>query len=68
MNSWVNEGATDRMIRIVLAVILAVIGMFSGGPWAVVLYVLALLSLLTGLLGICPLYKLFGIDTAKHRT
>lgn len=68
MSSWVNEGATDRMIRIFLAVVLAVVGMFSYGAWTVVLYVLAILSLLTGLSGFCLLYKVVGLNTAKHRT
>lgn len=67
-NNRVNEGASDRMIRVLLAVILAVIGLFVHGVWSAVLYILSILSLLTGLSGVCLLYRLFGINTTHRRT
>lgn len=55
-----NEGAADRLIRIVVG--LAVLSLAFVGPetpWAW----LGLVPLLTGLVGFCPLYRLLGIRT-----
>ena len=55
-----NEATFDRAIRIVLG--LAVLSLYFIGPktpWAF----LGLVPLLTGALGSCPLYTLFGIST-----
>lgn len=56
-----NEGGLDRTFRIVLGLLLILFGYVSGGTWEIVLYVLALVPLLTGLIGWCPLYRLFHI-------
>jgi hypothetical protein len=58
-----NEGGLDRTFRIVLGLLLILAGFVSGGTWGIVLYVAALVPLLTGLIGWCPLYSLFHIDT-----
>jgi hypothetical protein len=55
-----NEHPIDRVIRVVvgLAILpLAFVGPHT--PWAY----LALIPLLTGLLGTCPLYRVLGIST-----
>jgi uncharacterized membrane protein len=62
-----NEGGLDRTFRIVLGLLLILAGYVSGGTWGVILYVLALVPLLTGLIGWCPLYRLFYIDTCGLR-
>jgi hypothetical protein len=43
--------------------LLILAGFVSGGTWGILLYVVALVPLLTGLIGWCPLYSLFHIDT-----
>lgn len=58
-----NEGGLDRTFRIVLGLLLILAGFVSGGTWGIVLYVLALVPLLTGVIGWCPLYSLFRINT-----
>ena len=62
-----NVGATDRIIRIVVGVVLLLLGLLS--PFDVALRVLILLiagiALVTGLLGTCGIYALFGISTRK---
>lgn len=63
----INEGGLDRTFRIVLGLLLILFGYVSGGTWGIVLYVLALVPLLTGLIGWCPLYSLFHIDTCGLR-
>lgn len=61
-----NESNLDRVIRIVLAIVLFVVGLYSlSGVWQAVFYVVALILLFTGVSGFCALYKLFGISTYK---
>ncbi|CAB1130091.1 conserved protein of unknown function [Candidatus Hydrogenisulfobacillus filiaventi] len=61
----VNEGTTDRVIRVVLGIVLIVLAVAGwlkpAGPW--VFGILGAVSLLTGLTGFCALYRLFGIST-----
>lgn len=64
-----NMGATDRSIRILLALVIGVLyylGIISGTIGTVVL-VFAGVFLTTSFLGFCPLYVLFGISTCKLR-
>jgi hypothetical protein len=58
-----NEGGLDRTFRIVLGLLLILSGYVAGGTWGIVLYVVAIVPLLTGAIGWCPLYSLFRIDT-----
>ena len=58
-----HEGGLDRTFRIVLGFLLILAGYVSGGTWGIVLYILAMVPLLTGLIGWCPLYSLFHMDT-----
>ncbi|HAF49015.1 MAG TPA: DUF2892 domain-containing protein [Anaerolineaceae bacterium] len=62
-----NMGSTDKIIRLVLAALIAVLYITNViiGTWAIVLGILAVILLVTGLVGVCPLYKLFGISTNK---
>lgn len=60
-----NMGSTDKIIRISLAVIIAIL-FFTGtitGTLGIVLLVLAGVFLLTSLVSFCPLYAPFGIKT-----
>lgn len=62
-----NMSNLDRILRIIIAAVVAIL-YFTGvltGTWAIVLGVLALIFLLTGLIGFCPLYTLFGFSTKK---
>ena len=55
-----NEGTVDRVIRVIVG--LGVLSLVFVGP-KTLLGLLGLIPLLTGLLGRCPLYTLFGIKT-----
>lgn len=59
-----NEGTLDRVVRVVLG--LALLSLVFVGPhtW---LGWLGVVPLLTGIMGFCPAYRLFGINTA-HAT
>ena len=63
-----NIGTADRIIRAVLAVIMAVL-YFSGtvtGTLGIILLVLAGVFLLTSLISFCPLYAPFKFSTRKQ--
>jgi hypothetical protein len=56
----INEGVVDRSLRVLVGVVLiglAVSGVV--GPWAYI----GLVPLVTGAVGLCPLYTLLGIST-----
>ncbi len=56
----VNEGTIDRIIRVVIGI--ALISLVFTGPqtmWGLV----GIVPLVTGLVGFCPAYKLFGLST-----
>jgi Na+(H+)/acetate symporter ActP len=62
-----NMGSIDRIIRIILAVLVAVL-YFTGnisGAAAVILGILAIIFILTSFIGFCPLYLPFGIKTFR---
>jgi len=61
----VNEGKLDRAIRIVLG--LALIAMVFIGPQTLWGWIGAV-PLLTGLVGYCPLYSIFGINTCAMKS
>ena len=61
-----NVGSTDRLIRIVLGLILAVVGFFFvQSALGVILGIVGLVLLVTGALSWCPLYIPFKISTRK---
>lgn len=64
-----NMGNTDRIIRILLAVVFAVLYFTNTvtGTFGIVLLVLGAVFLLTSLIGFCPLYPLVGINTCPAK-
>lgn len=62
-----NMGSADRIIRTVVAALVAVLYFTNviTGTVAIVLAVLAGVFLLTSLVSFCPLYTIFGIKTCK---
>jgi hypothetical protein len=60
-----NVGKTDMIIRIVIGVILIIIG-YTNNIW--IFYIFAAIALLTGSFKVCPLYKIFNMNTAKKKT
>jgi len=65
-----NLGNWERTIRIILGVTLLVLGYGTNIPiWGtVILYVLGIVALITGIVGFCPAWKAFGINTCLPRT
>ncbi len=63
-----NMGTADRIIRFVFAVAVAIL-YFAGvisGTLAIILGVLAVVFLLTSVLGFCPLYVPFKFSTKQQ--
>jgi hypothetical protein len=62
-----NMGSTDKIIRIAIAVIIAVLYFTNtiSGTVALVLGAFAVIFLLTSFISFCPLYSPFGISTRK---
>lgn len=57
-----NEGKIDRILRVILgAVLLSLVFVGPQTMWGLV----GIIFLATGLVGTCPLYMIFGIDTCK---
>jgi len=66
--TFTNESASDRLIRLVLAIASGYVAWITWpGTVSVVLVVIATIALLTGLVGFCPAYTLFGFSTKKTR-
>jgi membrane-anchored protein YejM (alkaline phosphatase superfamily) len=64
-----NMGYTDRIIRVIIAVIFAGL-YFSGsilGTFGIVLFALSIVLIATSLIGSCPLYLPFGISTLQKK-
>ena len=62
-----NMGSTDRVVRIVIALAIAVLYFTHviAGTLAIVLGVVAIIFVLTSLTGWCPGYLPFGLSTRK---
>jgi len=62
-----NMGTVDKAIRVIVAIVIGVL-YFTGqitGTAAIILGVLAVVFLLTSLVGTCPLYLPVGLSTKK---
>ena len=62
-----NESGIDRIIRVVLGLVLSAIGLGLGlSSWpGILLLVVGLVSLITGVVGFCPIYGMFKLHTNK---
>jgi hypothetical protein len=64
-----NIGPADRIVRILAAIVLAILYFTNvvSGTLGIIVIILAVLLLLFGLIGSCPLYLPFGINTCKTK-
>ncbi|HQW45915.1 MAG: DUF2892 domain-containing protein [Bacteroidetes bacterium] len=65
-----NMGTLDKVVRIVIALVIA--GLYFAekisGTTAIILLSLAIIFIITSFLSFCPLYLPFGISTRKKDT
>ena len=64
-----NMGTADKAIRVIIAIVIAFLYYkdIIHGTLGIVLMVLAIVFLLTSLIGFCPLYKPLGMNTNKTK-
>lgn len=64
-----NMGNIDRIIRLLIAAVIAVLFFMKiiPGTLGIVLLVLAIVFVLTSLISFCPLYLPFGVSTCKKK-
>lgn len=62
-----NMGSVDRIIRLVLAAVFAILFFTNTvtGTFGIILLVLAVVFILTSLVGFCPLYTIVGMNTCS---
>ncbi len=62
-----NMGIWDRLIRTILAIVVIILYITKviSGTAAVILGIIAVIFLLTSIIGFCPLYVPFKISTKK---
>ncbi|MBP7556485.1 MAG: DUF2892 domain-containing protein [Chitinophagaceae bacterium] len=64
-----NMGNADRIVRILIAAVLA--GLYFGGiltgTLGLILVIVAGVFLLTSLVGFCPLYSLIGVNSCPRK-
>ena len=62
-----NMGLADKIIRIILAIVIAVLFFMDiiSGTLGIVLIALAAIFVLTSFISFCPLYLPFGVKTCK---
>lgn len=58
-----NIGNTDKIIRIILGIVIAVLGYYNKSWWGLI----AVIPFLTAFISFCPLYLIFGINTKKEK-
>jgi hypothetical protein len=58
-----NVGSIDKIIRIILAIIIAVLGYYYQTWWGL----LAIVPLVTAFMNFCPLYPIFGISSCAKK-
>ena len=62
-----NEGTLDRIIRVTLGVALLLVALIGtvASPWSWILGGVGAVLLVTGALGFCGAYALFGVGTCR---
>ena len=65
-----NMGTTDRIIRIIAAVVIAILYLTNviSGTTGIILLVVAAVFALTSLVSFCPLYTVIGMHTNKTKS
>lgn len=56
-----NTGKTDRILRIILGLVVAITGIVLSSWWGLI----GIVFLFTGIFGFCPIYSLLNIHTGK---
>lgn len=65
-----NMGSPDRIIRLIIAAIIATLYLTNvvSGTVAILLIALSVVFVLTSFVGTCPLYLPFGLSTLRKKS
>lgn len=65
-----NMGTIDKAVRLIVAAVILLLYFTSviSGTLALVLLALAAIFAVTSLIGVCPLYMPFGINTLRKKS
>ncbi len=65
-----NMGSTDKIIRIIIAAVIAVLYFTNviSGVFGIILLIFAAVFVLTSFISSCPLYSMLGISTVKKES
>ncbi len=59
-----NEGTIDRVLRVILGIaLISIVFVGPQTPWGWI----GIVPLVTGLVGMCPLYAILGVNTCSLR-
>jgi len=58
-----NVGSVDRLLRIIIGLVIAILGVVFNSWWGLV----GIVPIATGLFSFCPLYSMLNISTAKNK-
>ena len=59
-----NVGKMDKKVRYFIGIIIALIGLYFNSWWVL----LAFVPFITAYFSICPLYKIFGLNTCGSKS
>ncbi|EAR02049.1 DUF2892 domain-containing protein [Maribacter sp. HTCC2170] len=64
-----NMGGLDKIIRVVLAIVAGLLVYFEvvSGTSAYILLTASAIFVITSLVGFCPLYGMFGINSCRRK-
>lgn len=64
-----NMGTTDRMLRIIVAIVIAILYFTNviSGTLGIILLIVGGVLVLTSLISFCPLYPILGMNTKKSK-
>jgi hypothetical protein len=65
MNKIQNEGAVDRVVRVIFGIALFLLPLGLTGVSKIIVFIIATILVITGITGFCAIYKIFSINTLK---
>lgn len=61
-----NIGIKERIIRGIIGLVFLYAGYSVGGAIEIIAYIIGIVFILTGVIGICPIYKFLGINNINN--
>ncbi|PIU41899.1 MAG: DUF2892 domain-containing protein [Candidatus Omnitrophica bacterium CG07_land_8_20_14_0_80_42_15] len=56
-----NVGSVDKVARVLMGTLIIICGIYFKSLWGLV----GIVPIVTGFIGYCPIYQLFGLNTCK---